>query len=112
MTVADLVIAETATSTWNYHIREVGEEGIRLSGGAALKGLCGTPVGWDTQIPIETWGLKDHIPSTWCRACSLAFHTMKLVEKIRDPNTPPPRGKPSRVRGTEIPPRVRGTPRG
>lgn len=63
------VIAETPTSTWNYHIRRVGPEGIKLGGGD-LVALCGAKLGWDTQIPFSAWGKKGHVPSTWCAECN------------------------------------------
>ena len=63
-----LVVAETATSTWHYHIREVGPEGLKPGGGAP-PALCGAKLGWDTKIPLEAWGTKDHIPSVWCSKC-------------------------------------------
>ena len=68
----DLVICERGTGTWNYHLRRVGAEGLHM-GGARLTPLCGSQIsGWDTQLPVETWGHRDHIPSTWCRACAQA----------------------------------------
>lgn len=36
----DLVISETATSTWNYHLRVIGAEGF-MPGGGAPPALCG-----------------------------------------------------------------------
>mgnify|MGYP000679598168 CR=1 FL=1 len=56
-----LVISETATSTWHYHFRLVGPEGAAA--------LCGAKLGWDTTMPLSTWGLKDHIPSRYCGTC-------------------------------------------
>lgn len=64
----DIVISETATSTWHYHLREVGPEGLKPGGGAP-PALCGARLGWDTKIPLEAWGIKDHIPSVWCDKC-------------------------------------------
>jgi hypothetical protein len=64
-----LVISETATSTYHYHLREVGEEGIKLGGGAG-KAVCGAVVGWDTKISVSAWGIKDHLPSRWCGKCA------------------------------------------
>lgn len=64
-----LVIAETSTSTWNYHLREIGsEEELKLGGGAG-PALCGAPLGWDTKIPLTAWGKKSHIPEKWCKEC-------------------------------------------
>ena len=64
-----LVIAETSTSTWNYHIRRVGPDGKLYFGGAAPPALCGRSLGWDTKQPIANWGVKSHIPETWCSDC-------------------------------------------
>ena len=61
-------IAETTSSTWHYHIRRVGPEGLKHGGGAP-PALCGAKLGWDTKIPLEAWGTKDHIPSVWCWQC-------------------------------------------
>ncbi|MEK2647355.1 hypothetical protein [Bdellovibrio sp. BCCA] len=63
-----LIIAETNTSQWNYHLREIkpGEE--RYSGGAG-NSLCGRSLGWDTHIPLSSWGLKGNVPSSYCKKC-------------------------------------------
>ena len=63
----DLVIAETETSTWNYHIRRIEADGLFLGGGAP-PALCGAKVGWDTLIPLSTYGSKDGL-SHWCPKC-------------------------------------------
>lgn len=65
----ELVIAETASSVWSYHLREV-RDGRRFPGGGAPPALCGRALGWDTSIPLSTWGRADHIPSRWCSQCS------------------------------------------
>jgi len=64
-----LVISETATSTWNYHLREVVGGKVYLSGGAP-PALCGRKLGWDTTMPISAWGAKSHIPESWCAKCA------------------------------------------
>lgn len=64
-----LVIAETVTGNYHYHLRLVGAEGVRLGGGTNLLALCGAKLGWDTQVPLAAWGQQDHIPSHWCRQC-------------------------------------------
>jgi len=71
-----LVISETVSGTWNYHLRRVGPEGIKLGGGAP-PALCGQKLGWDTKIPLKAWGTKDHIPSVWCSKCEElnAYHS-------------------------------------
>ena len=68
-----LVICERATGTWNYHLRRIESDDDLKLGGGTLTPLCGeTMLAWDTQIPVKTWGLRDHIPSTWCQACAKA----------------------------------------
>lgn len=64
----DLVISETPSSTWHYHLRKVGPEG-RKYGGAVGKALCGAELGWDTTIPLAAYGKRDHITSRWCQEC-------------------------------------------
>lgn len=59
--MSGFTICETGTGTWHYHLRKDG------SVGAAL---CGKAVGWNTKIPLAAWGIKDHIPSKWCRTCA------------------------------------------
>ena len=64
-----LVVSETASAVWFYHFREVKEDKLFPSGGAPAA-LCGAKLGWDTAIPVQTYGKKDHIPSRWCRDCA------------------------------------------
>ncbi len=61
-----ILICETASSNWNYHLREAKEPKY---GGGAGTALCGAAVGWDTKIPLAAWGIKDHLPSKWCATC-------------------------------------------
>jgi len=66
-----LVIAETRTSTWHYHLRELAPEEEPNLGGlpAGTQALCGNPnLGWDVQIPLTAWGIQDKT-SHWCSAC-------------------------------------------
>jgi hypothetical protein len=65
-----LMIAETSSSTWNYHLRLVtpGEEKF---GGGASPALCEKPLGWDTKIPLSVYGESaSHIPQKWCKSCA------------------------------------------
>jgi hypothetical protein len=64
-----LVIAETSTSTWHYHLREVIDDEVYLTGGAP-PALCGAKLGWDTSFPLELWNRKSHIPEHFCQACT------------------------------------------
>lgn len=73
MSTADLVIAETPTSQWHYHLRRVVNGKLHLGGGAP-PALCGAELGWDTMQPLSSWGLRSHIPETWCKECArIAF---------------------------------------
>ncbi len=65
-----LVIAETSTSTWHYHLRRVGRDGKLYPTGGAPPALCGVALGWDTPIPLDAWGSKSHIPQHWCLDCA------------------------------------------
>lgn len=69
MSANDLVIAETSTSTWNYHLRRVVNDRLFFGGGAP-SALCGAKLGWDTLIPLSTWGQDSHVPATWCATCA------------------------------------------
>ncbi len=64
----DLVVSETPTSTWNYHLREV-VGGKKYLGGGAPPALCGAKLGWDTQIPLIAYGQRSHLPEKWCKRC-------------------------------------------
>jgi len=72
-----LVIAETATSSWNYHLRYVDKKDLKLGGGAG-PALCGRPLGWDTTIPLGVYGTKSHIPQSWCSQCKNIARTQHL----------------------------------
>ncbi len=63
-----LLIAETSTSTFSYHLRKV-DPGEEKYGGGAGEALCGKAVGWDTKIPLSCWGKKDHLGSRYCQDC-------------------------------------------
>ncbi len=66
--VGDLIISETATSMWSYHLRVVGPEGPKY-GGRAPTALCGKALGWDTTMPIAAWGKPSHVPMRFCSSC-------------------------------------------
>ena len=69
--LGDLVISETRASVWSYHVRVIGPEGFKPSGGENLVAMCGKPLGWDTRIPLESWGRKGNTPDTWCATCEV-----------------------------------------
>jgi hypothetical protein len=79
-----LVICETPTSTWNYHLREISPEGLHYGGPVNTEALCGKTIGWDTRMRLSAWGRKDHIPSTWCADCEKrALELLADVEIVR-----------------------------
>lgn len=51
--MSKIIISETATSTWNYHLRELGEDGPKYGGGVDLISVCGIKLGWDTEISLS-----------------------------------------------------------
>jgi len=62
--LAKLVIAETPTSTWTYHLRDKTSDD-------KFKALCGAKVGWDTELPVSTYGqTSDHIGERYCAHCA------------------------------------------
>jgi hypothetical protein len=65
-----LVICETRSSTWNYHLRELTEEGTKYGGAHNTFALCGQEIGWDIRTSLNAWGrLVDHIPEHYCEKC-------------------------------------------
>lgn len=75
MSKNNLVICETNTSTWHYHLR------VKDSNGPAL---CGNEnIGWDTEIPVSTYGQKvDHIPESHCNLCASKALTLVFLGEI------------------------------
>lgn len=65
-----LAIAESSAGII-YHLRKVGLEGLQLGGNAGTA-LCGIKLGWDTLIPISTWGMMDG-HNRWCKECDKLF---------------------------------------
>lgn len=63
-----LLIAETSSSTYNYHLRVVAEGDEKFGGGAG-KALCGRELGWDTRIPLSTYGVVGHLNERYCKHC-------------------------------------------
>jgi len=53
-----LHIAEKATSIWSYHLHE-SEESVC----GRMTALCGEEfIGWDTKIPLSSWGVRNNVP--------------------------------------------------
>lgn len=65
-----LVVSETETSAWNYHLRILDERGFKMGGSGNLISLCGKKMAWDTLVPAETF-LKTDRPEfgTYCKEC-------------------------------------------
>lgn len=74
VTPGSLVISETSTSTWHYHLRRVGADGRLFLGGGAPPAICGRAVGWDTKQPIANWGKKSHLNESFCSDCNDVAH--------------------------------------
>lgn len=64
----DLVICETRSAVWAYHLHLIGDDGFHPSGGD-ITSLCGKKMGWDTRIPLTCYGKQGNTPSSWCSVC-------------------------------------------
>ena len=72
-----LRLAETDTSTWFYHLVESESADDEIKQGALLA-ICGAAFnGWETRIPLSTWGLRNHIPSGYCPNCTAKVYGKK-----------------------------------
>lgn len=73
-----LMVSETSSSTWSYHLRLVVEGEEKLGGGAG-PAVCGySNMGWDTKQPLNTYGMKSHLPSRYCQECVKIARDKKL----------------------------------
>lgn len=70
-TTRKLVIAETATSMFAYHLREV-VDGRYYFSGACPDAICGAKLGWDTHFPLSGWGKSTMGCERWCAKCAAA----------------------------------------
>ncbi|APU88920.1 hypothetical protein Rctr197k_114 [Virus Rctr197k] len=71
-----LVISETPSGTWHYHLRVIGPEGFKPGGGAP-PALCGRALGWDTFALIESWNKKSGgVSVVYCAACTAAAKSL------------------------------------
>jgi hypothetical protein len=59
-----------ATSTSPWHIRKLTDKGLKLSGGADTKALCGLEVCWDLGVEIDPLYL---IQPDCCAKCVAEF---------------------------------------
>lgn len=64
--VPAFLITEGVNSTFHYHIAKFGH---------STRSLCGAQT-FHTSIPLNAWGVKDHLPSKWCSICE------ELVEEV------------------------------
>lgn len=63
-------IAETVHGTYFYHLHDTDDPKF---GGGQLTALCGkTFSGWDTKIPVSTWGKRTHLHESYCFECTRA----------------------------------------
>lgn len=83
-----LTVAETATSTWHYHLREVGPEG-RKPGGGAGPALCGIKLGWDVNMPIPMFmKAKPEYTFNPCSKCRELYRRQHGLVEQSDSSTP------------------------
>lgn len=57
-----------AAATGPWHIRPKGLKGMKTTGGADTKSLCGRDMGWDIPVPITSSTLR-----VACRSCAEAY---------------------------------------
>jgi hypothetical protein len=72
-------VAASSISPWCLRYVE-GES--RLSGGVTTDSLCGrvkAPMGWDVDVPVDTWQL------TGGRACRRCVDALRAIEDGRKP---------------------------
>jgi hypothetical protein len=74
-----VVICETRTSTWSYHLRIIGPEGFK-PGGGDLTSICNKKMGWDTRVPLSAWGKPGNTPAHWCKECEQIISVAALKE--------------------------------
>ena len=63
-----------ATSTSPWHIRKLTDKGLKLSGGADTKALCGLEVCWDLGVEIDPLYLEQ---PDCCDKCVSEFEIIK-----------------------------------
>lgn len=73
-------IAETEAAVWSYHLRLVPPSPLDSS---TMTTLCGRKAGWDTRIPLLSWGTEDHMPSHWCQECAAKFAAEAPTELLK-----------------------------
>jgi hypothetical protein len=57
---AGLHITESVSGVYFYHLAEVSTNAV---------GLCGART-MNTQIPMASWGARDHLSEKWCSRCA------------------------------------------
>lgn len=80
-----LIICETASSTWNYHLRLIEDGQEKCGGMVDGHALCDSKIGWDTKIPLSAYG-KSIFPDHWCSKCLKIARDLRLPgeEKIKN----------------------------
>ncbi len=76
-----LTVSETVTSTWNYHLRKVGPEGLRPSGGVGLVALCGKKLGWDMEHTSVEYFMQNPEPGRLWHPCSKC-HELAIERRL------------------------------
>ena len=82
-----LIICETVESVWNYHLRQVEQGHEKYMGVHDGYALCGTKIGWDTEIPLACYNESgSHIPEHWCKKCLKIARDSKMpgVDQINE----------------------------
>lgn len=71
-----LVVSETPAAMWHYHLRLIAESdalgGPRGGGLVGAHALCGRQLGWDTAVPVASYGRAlRHLPEHFCAECAV-----------------------------------------
>lgn len=59
----------TASSQSKWHIRKLGEAGLKLGGGVDTKALCGREVAWDLNVELT----EHHLEHNTCKRCRALY---------------------------------------
>ncbi len=86
----NLIISETESSTFHYHLRRLSPEGPQYGGGSNLVALCGKKLGWDTRILLAAWGSESHLKEYWCSQCAGIGNSNEVYHEIVKPDLPVP----------------------
>ncbi len=77
-----IVVSETATALWHYHLRRMGPEGPKPGGGAG-PALCGAKLGWDVNLPVEVFmSLEAHDTFKPCEECRKLYGSVAQQDRV------------------------------